>query len=290
VQELAPGVFVHTGFRRVTVGAILTDSGFVLIDTPPYPDDARCWRELLADISDLPVLAIVNTDAHRDRILGNGWFGARVVVAHEDTVLQVQSLPGTFMDAAIDALAHDTSERISFAGMRLHLPNIGFSRRMHLRYGGAAIPLLAMPGPETGSLWVHLPEQRVVFTGDSIIIDQHPYINSPCTKIWLDNLTALRRARFAADQIVPGRGPLVDKSATEPISNYLRLARRRVYSLYRAGRPRADTVTLVPELLELFPFREADLERVQRRIKGGLDRIYEEFKTSDQVGNAPGGK
>jgi len=44
-----------------------------------------------------------------------------------------------------------------------------------------------------------------------------------------------------------GGAPVVDKSATEPISNYLRLVRRRVHSLYRAGRPRADTSALVPE-------------------------------------------
>ena len=80
---------------------------------------------------------------------------------------------------------------------------------------------------------------------------------------------------------MPGRGPLVDKDLTEPVSYYLRLARRRVQSLYRAGRPRADTATLVPELLELFPYHESDLEQIQRRIKTGLDRIYEEIKATD---------
>ena len=72
-------------------------------------------------------------------------------------------------------------------------------------------------------------------------------------------------------------------SATEPISNYLRLARRRVHSLYRAGRPRADTSSLVPELLPMFPYQTHEIERVQRRIKSGLDRIYEEFKLSDKL-------
>ena len=86
---------------------------------------------------------------------------------------------------------------------------------------------------------------------------------------------------------MPGRGPLVDKSATEPVSSYLRLARRRVQSLYRAGRPRADTSSLVPELLALFLYCEDDLERIQRRVKGGLDRIYEELKMADKDQELP---
>ncbi len=283
MQELAPGIYVETGFKRITVGAILTDEGFVLIDTPPYPDDAQRWRQTLSDLSDGPILAIVNTDCHRDRVLGNYWFNSRVIVAHDDSIAQMRNLPSAFVDSAVDALTVTPPERNSFAGIQLHIPSIGFSQKMQLRYGTWTIPLLAMPGPASGSIWVHLPEQRILFAGDSIVVDQHPYVASCSTKTWLDNLTALRRARFPADVIVPGRGPVVDKSATEPISNYLRLARRRVQSLYRAGRPRADTSTLVPELLEVFPYQEIDLERIQRRIKGGLDRIYEEFKLTERI-------
>lgn len=281
MQQIGPGIYIETGFRSVNVGAILTDEGFILIDTPPYPDDARCWREMLAEESDKPILAIVNTDYHRDRVLGNCWFNARVIVAHEDAISHIQNLPSAFVDTAVDALVQDPLERSSFLGAQLHIPSVGFTRRMQLRFGSTAIPLLAMPGPTTGSLWVHLPDHQILFAGDSVITDQHPYISSPCTKNWLDSLTILRRSRFQVERIIPGRGPVVDKSATEPISNYLRLARRRVHSLYNAGRPRADTSTLVPELLELFPYYQEDLEQVQRRIKGGLDRIYEEFKVND---------
>lgn len=282
MRELAPGVFVETGYRLVNVGAILTGSGFVLIDTPPYPEDAHRWREQLIAIANKPILAIVNTDGHRDRILGNAWFGNPLIVAHEETIAALNSLPHNFIDTSIDALTHFAFERSSFANAHLCVPNVGFTQRMQLRFGGRTIPLLAKPGPTTGSLWVHLPEERILFAGDSVIVNQHPYLSSPCTKQWLENLTILRRSRFQAEYIVPGRGPLVNKSATEPISNYLRLARRRVHSLYRAGRPRADTSTLVPELLDLFPYDHLHLDELQRRVKNGLDRVYEEFKLSDR--------
>jgi glyoxylase-like metal-dependent hydrolase (beta-lactamase superfamily II) len=287
VQELAPGIFVETNFRRVNVGVILTEDGFVLIDTPPFPEDAHYLREMLADISDKPVIAIINTDYHRDRVLGNGWFDARAIIAHEETINQMRNLPSAFLDTAVEALTNTPNERSRFTGTQLAIPSIGFTRKMQLRYGSQTIPLVAMAGPTDGSLWVHFPEERILFAGDSVVVDQHPFIASSCTKNWLENLTVLRRNRFAADQIVPGRGPIADKGATEPLSNYLRLARRRVHSLYRAGRPRADTSTLVPELMELFPYNEAAQEQIQRRIKGGLDRIYEEFKMGDKIAEMP---
>jgi len=281
VLEIAPGVYIETSFRRVNVGAVLTEAGFVLIDTPPYPDDALAWRDTLAGLSPKPILAIINTDCHVDRILGNGWFDARVIVAHEDTIGRLENLPSSFLESAVDSLVRSPGERSYFLGTQVKIPTVGFSHRMQVRHGGLVIPLIAMPGPTAGSLWVHLPEQRIVFVGDSVVVNQHPYISSTTTKNWLESLTILRRSRFAANWVVPGRGPVVDKDATEPISDYLRLARRRVQSLYRAGRPRADTSTLVPELLEQFPYDENDLEQVQRRIKAGLDRIYEEVKATD---------
>jgi len=283
VRELAPNVFVETGYRLVNVGAILTGDGWVLVDAPPYPRDAQHWHHCLEEIALLPILALILTDGQREHLLGACWFGARTIVAHEETSQQIANLPQTFLDSASDALASNALEREQLAAVSLLMPNAGLTERMQLRFGAWHISLLAMAGPTAGSVWVHLPEQRVLFAGPGICIDEHPTIASCRTKDWLENLTELRRPSFAADIIVPGHGPVVDKSATEPISNYLRVARRRVFSLYRAGRPRADTAALVPELLEMFPYDASDIENVQRRVKSGLDRIYEEFKASDRA-------
>ncbi len=287
MQELAPGVWVETGYRLITVGAIQTEAGWVLIDTPPYPRDAWHWRETLAEIAPLPVLAVVLTDGHRDRLPGICWFDAPTVIAHDETLAQMAALPSTFMESVAEALARTPVEREQFASARLVMPTVTFSQRLILHYGNRHISLLSMTGPMAGSLWVHLPEERVLFMGDSLSVDEHPYISGPYTKEWLDNLTELRRPRFAADLLVPGRGSAVDKNATEPLSNYLRLVRRRVQSLYRAGRPRADTAALVPELLTAFPYDPADSENVQRRIKSGLDRIYEELKANEKGTDSP---
>ncbi len=279
MQEIKPGIFVSTAFRRVNVGAILTDDGWVLIDTPPYPHDARRWRAQLAHRDPSPIRYVINTDHHRDRILNNAVYGGHVV-AHRHTADAIKALPGPFIDQAIEALARNETERTSFAGTKLVLPAVSFTKRLFIKQGGRVIPVVNMPGPTPGSAWVHLPEHKIVFTGDSVVVDVHPDLSHADSKSWLDSLTMLRRKRFVADIVVPGRGPVTDKDATNPVSDYVRLARRKVLNLYREGRPRADMASLVSDFADLLPFDEP-FEDIQRRIKSGLEHIYEEYKLAD---------
>jgi glyoxylase-like metal-dependent hydrolase (beta-lactamase superfamily II) len=101
---------VESNFPGVTVGAILTSDGIICIDTPTHPADARRWRLKLAQLSQKPVLFVVNLDHHRDRVLGNQWFEAPVV-AHASTHERVRVLPelfkGGLTDAGADGLATD---------------------------------------------------------------------------------------------------------------------------------------------------------------------------------------
>jgi hypothetical protein len=55
--------------------------------------------------------------------------------------------------------------------------------------------------------------------------------------------------------------------------------RTRVQSLIRARKPKADTAQLVPEFLGRFPVAYEDRDCMQRRIKAGLDHIYDALKS-----------
>lgn len=281
MQEIAEGVVVETGLRRITVGAIATGKGIVCVDVPPFPDQARAWRYGLEQHFGQPIRLLILTDAHRDRLLGAYWYGDVHIIAHDATARAIRALPGTFVDQAADALAMNSEERAAFAGVRLRMPRVTFSERMMAYVEEVGIPLLAMPGPTPGNVWVHLADRRVVFTGDSVVVGQPLQMTQAQSKPWLSSLTQLRRPRFAADVIVPGRGPVTDKAATQPISEYLRYARRRVQRLYRAGRPRADVANLVPRFMEQFPIPPGETEEVQRRVRAGLESIYDEFRRGE---------
>ena len=82
MHKLAGNTYIESSFPGITVGAIVTKAGIICIDTPTRPSDARAWREKLAKLATKPILYVINTDHHRDRVLGNQWFEAPVL-AHE---------------------------------------------------------------------------------------------------------------------------------------------------------------------------------------------------------------
>jgi len=160
------------------------------------------------------------------------------------------------------------------------LPEIMFTDRLTLHKGGSDVMVERIAGAAPGSAWIHLPEQNVLFVGDTLLVDAHPFLGAvPDSKAWLNTLKSLRRARFSRTIIIPGRGKLCDQSATRPLSDYIALARRRARSLNTAGRARVDRVAAVAELLALFPVPDDEHDIVQRRIKAGLDRLCEELQT-----------
>lgn len=282
MEEIAEGVVVSTAFRLITVGAIATGQGIVCVDVPPYPADARRWRAQLMEHFREPIRIVVLTDAHRDRLLGLHWFEEATIIAHDATYNLMKALPAAFVDQAADALSRDSAERASFSGVQLRLPLATFTDRMTAYVGHFGVPLLAMPGPTPGNVWVRLPEKGVVFTGDSVVLNQPLYMAHAQSKAWMNSLTRLRRSRFGARIIVPGRGPVIrDPQETQAISEFLRYVRRRVQRLYRAGRPRADVANIVPGILEQLTLPPGQEDDVQRRLKSGLERIYDEFRQEE---------
>jgi len=278
MRQIAPGIHVETTYRRVNVAAIETDEGFILIDTPTYPTDVRDWQEKLSTIADLPVLYIVNTDHHRDRILGHQWFDAPVI-AHRAAADEMLALSQTFVTAAAEEIAADDNELVELAGVRLVPPHISYETAMTIKKGGRDVTLTHVPGATAGSTWIEFPEEKVIFVGDHIVTNTHPFMADSVSKAWLDALTWLRRGRFDGYKVVPGRGGVTKAENSHVVSDYVRTARRRVQGLYRSGRPRADTVSLVEGLLPQFPIRNGDRDEILRRIRAGLEHIYDEHKT-----------
>ncbi len=280
MDEIAPNVFVETGYALVTVGAVLTDWGWVCIDTPPYPRDARAWRDALREVSGKPVRYVINTDCHRDRILGNAWFEAPVV-AHEASARQMHALKAAFISQAADELSTNDNELVEIASLPFVPPQVSFSNSMSLYCGGREIALLHRPGACFGTTWVILGAEKVLFAGDSVILDQHPIISEGATQAWLESLSELRRDHYTGWKVVPGRGAPLDPPATEPLFEYLRVARRRVGDLRRAGRPRSEVGNLVAELLPYFPYPARQRDEVQRRIRASLEIIYDEVRSRE---------
>jgi cyclase len=275
MQKLAKDIYVESGFAGVTVGAVVTPEGIVCIDAPTHPADARRWRLKLAQLSDAPVIFVVNLDHHRDRVLGAQWFEAPVI-AHEATSDRLRQLPELFKGGQSEGGA-DSDLATDLAGVRLVTPLLSFSDRAELMVGGHAIHLVRRPGSAPGAIWVELPAQKIVFAGDSLTVGAPPPMQEVDLDAWLETLSELRKARFPAQTIVPGRGGPTDKKAIKPMQDFIRKARRKLQSLAHARRPRTDLSALASELVEDFHAPVALRDHYARRLRVGLEHLYDQM-------------
>ena len=281
MQRIAPDVYVETVWPGINVGAMITSEGIILVDTPLLPDEARRWQKALSTISDQPIIYVINTDFHPDRVVGNRWFDAPAI-AHEGVWEKARTYGNGFRQQLVDSLADKYPQAAGeMATWKVALPQLTFTARLTLYKGERVVELFHAGGATPASSLVYLPEARILFTGDTVVCGVHPLGAQTNSKQWLEALNAIRKMRV--ERIVPGRGPLCDKQDTYPLSEYIRQLRARVRRLYLAGRSKAEASALVAEFMEYFPVPDDQRDTIRARVKGTVDRIYEEMKASQDA-------
>jgi cyclase len=207
-----------------------------------------------------PIRYLINTEHHVDHIFGNYFFkGAGTVVNHQGLyerfmvvypeldpfAYAYESLPGE--NAKGTDL--DDSESLALWPDRDEYyrdPNKGtivFTGDLTLRVGDHTFNLLHTPGHTPGQLAVHVPEDRVVFTGDTIFSGCQTWLMTSNVEQWLAALERIRT--LDVDWIVPGHGPVVSKQYLDVQRSHLMEWKTAVATAVANGWTREETVERV---------------------------------------------
>ena len=100
-------------------------------------------------------------------------------------------------------------------------PTTTFEGSLELRVGDRRVQLLELgPAHTAGDVAVHLPDAGIVFTGDLVFNGGHPIVWAGPVQHWID--ACERLLALDATVVVPGHGPLSDRSCIEAEADYLR--------------------------------------------------------------------
>ncbi len=126
---------------------------------------------------------------------------------------------------ALPSLGH-----FDFAGVELTLPNRTFEGELELQVGDKKVILIEVgPAHTRGDAVVWVPGDKTLFTGDILFKDAHPLIWQGPASNWIAALQRL--LEMDIETVVPGHGPLTDKSGLAEMLHYLEVltaeARRR---------------------------------------------------------------
>lgn len=278
MEQIAANIYVETGYEGVNTGAVLTRQGIIAIDVPSYPRQARDWAMRLHTLTQKPLQHLILTDANGDRILNARWLNAPII-AHEATAVKLMSYDKRYPVSMMESLALRNPNRSrELSNNPVEKPAISFSHKLRILKGEVEILLLSAPGPTWGNLWVFLPQQGVLFAGDTITFNYPPLLADKCSKQWLETLHRLENWPQAIYTIVPGRGPLTSTEAIPPLRHYLELLRARIQTHIQAGRPREKTAVYVPEFMAMFPQNGLPTDWLSRQIACSLAHVYDEIQ------------
>ena len=285
MKEIAPNVYVSTDYAYVNVGCVVGPTGVIAVDVPTLPEDAVDWRRQIAEITDQPVVYTALTDVHPHRLLCAGLLEAPVVASRR-AYEQAADYSRGFWRNVLRRLRREHPEQSeALKSLRPPLPRLLFSDNLFLHKGGTGMRMERVAGAAPGSGSVKLDETPIVFLGDTVVAGEPPVMDEcPDTKEWLNTLTQLRRPYLSDVTFIPGRGPIGDQSTTEPLSEYIRLVRRRVRSMHRRGQSRDDVADFVDEALSVFPLSDEERPRYRRRVRNGLKQVYDELAPDQDDG------
>src|SRR6187401_1486136 len=179
LTELATDVYAclqpDRGLGWSNSGLINRDGG-VVVDTFWDLPKTRALMEQYARVWKQPAQRVVNTHHNGDHCWGNQLFTGAEIIGHrlcaasfgkeQPKLMQALKSQVGSSDPALAALAHEL-ESYDFTGIELTPPTTLIDERMDLDLDGLRVELLYVgPAHTAGDVIVHLPAQRIVFTGD----------------------------------------------------------------------------------------------------------------------------
>ena len=216
MEKVTGNVYAETKLRGCNPGYVVTSDGVVVIDTPQLPTYAVKMRKEAEKHG--PIRYIINTEHHIDHIFGNYYFkGAGIVISHQavyDNFMKVTPELNPY-DYAKEAIPMDDPEGESiFPDEETYFqdpnkPTITFEGDVTLRVGGHTFELISTPGHTDGQIAVYIPEERLVFPGDTIFHGCQTWHMESDLYAWIDSLDFLKS--LDVDYIVPGHGPVCTK-------------------------------------------------------------------------------
>lgn len=282
LRELASDVFVclqeEKGLGTSNSG-LLNRAGGLVVDTfwdLPHTREliahyARVWRE--------PARRVVNTHHNGDHAWGNQLFSDAEILGHRKCaeafgrerpeMMQMLRDQAVSSDPVLRALAAKLADW-DFTGVVPTPPTTLLDDRLELDLDGLRVELIPVgPAHTAGDVIVHLPRERVVFTGDVLF--------RLCTPIgWdgtFDGWIAALDTIVALDPeiVVPGHGPLCGVEGPREMRAYLQYVRGEARRCFDAGM----SVVEASSRIDLGPYASwTEPERIVFQV----ERAYRELR------------
>jgi glyoxylase-like metal-dependent hydrolase (beta-lactamase superfamily II) len=232
-NTIANGFYTLDG-QGGTIGVLTGPDGVFMVDTQFAPLGPKI-EAAIRRLSTQPIRYVVDTHVHGDHTGGNEYFGhlGATIIARPELRDRLMH-PATIGNTAPPPTA------------AVGLPRLVYTNALTLYFDGQEIRLIAVPRAHTdGDTLVYFPGLDVIMCGDFFRAIQYPNIdraNGGSLQGILDGLGLLVGRAGPATKIIPGHGPVVDRTAVMTQRDLILTVRERVAALLAQGKSEDDVV------------------------------------------------
>ncbi len=275
MQAISEGIYYENGYPGVTLGAIITARGTLLIDAPLRAEDARTWKSVLLTQGRGTHRLLVYMDGHTDRTVGARPLEC-TIVASQATADLFDNRTTVFKGQNIESSAQ-WENYPEIIGSRWARPHITFTEQLCIHWGEPKIMLYNRPGPMPGAIWVDVPAAKVVFVGDAVITNQPPFLAEANIPIWIETLDRLLARDYRDYVIVSGRGGPVALETVREQRKLLKYIDQRLESLAHRSAIADATESLVQALSKDLTFPSKHEEFYIQRLRYSIQQYYTRY-------------
>ncbi len=283
MKEVAPDIFIENSFAPYNVGLIRIPDGSIVVDIPPQPEDAREWRRLAQEIGGVIRYAVL-TDAQPERLVGAAQWDVPLIAA-ETAARHIATLDDKLWLELLDKMQnHQTKGNINPGGLKPRRPRLAVARQLRL-YGALTLELETVAGAAPGSLWLYIPQRKVLFVGDCVAVETAPVLaHTLDLQAWLQAINALPQ-RKGVRIIVPGQGPTTFSDAVENQIEFIRVAQHTARRLMQETISGAGLAKATSDLQQAFFPAAPKHSLTTQHIRAGLERLIGDLQKIQESAN-----
>ena len=229
------------------------------------------------------IRALINSHSNGDHCNGNNCVDTDEVISSEAT-LEEMSHESPEMMAALLKQAPEMGTlgkyflecfgSFNFEGVTKRLPNTTFTGETQRQVGDKIVELIEVgPAHTNGDVLVHVPSDKVVFTGDILFIEGHPILWAGPVKNWINACD--RIISMEVDFVVPGHGPVTDNRGVKAVRDYLAYIDTESRERFESGMSALEAAKEID--LDLFS-TWGDGERIAVNVNS----LYREYKGEEK--------
>jgi cyclase len=281
VQKVAPNFYFHQGDLdkgHCNQGWIVFKD-YVLVVDGNFPSGVEVVLPKIKGTTDKPIKFVVDTHHHGDHAYGNmAWFEIGAIPVASNGALEEMKKyeTGFYGRHPIGRWEWSAKQRPGVKTSKLLPPMLTFDKKLVFDDGTMRAECLYLGNAHThGDVFVWLPKQRILFSGDACVNGPYNYMGDGNSIDWLKTLDAAKALKPRI--MCPGHGAMAGSSLIDDQKTYFSALHSEVQSLVKSK----ATLEQLRGKISVMRARVIKNKRIERyvgkRFDQQIEKIYGDY-------------